>query len=343
MEPLPLSKISLSVLVALCACAACVCSAELTAAPTPRSRQAAVEDVQAGTAESSTELDFGSALQNAARIHEKAAAELALGRLAEAEVSFRALVALEAEIWGPDAAIRIPNMEVLAGLQLDLHQFEQAEQTYQETLRICEVSDEGDYRALEALRWLAALRLSVRDLVTAERHWHRTAKLRAEALGPRHPLTIAAHAEVDAIRARRAGKVADLSEGDSSPMTDSEAEAALDRLAGAARRAARSSLLDTVSEVMARRLGQFKQGSTDISAAHQAVWEDQGFAQLALGRPARALGSYHSALRMANQRLGQRDPALRPLLEITALCAVLTGSDSVAQEMRQRIAQLESR
>lgn len=334
------------VLVGLCACATCSGMVDLSAAaPAQLVEQIAdgSEGAALGTAAQTAELDFSSALQQAARINEKAAAELAQGRLVEAEASYRKLVALEAEIWGADAAMRIPNLEVWAGLQLDLHRFDGAELTYRETLRVCEASDEGDFRALESLRWLAALRLAERDLVSAERYWTRTVELSTQALGRNHPLTIAARAEAAALRDRRAGKTTDLAQQASSPLTATEAQGALDRLTGAARRALRSSLLDTVSEVFARRLGQFEQRSTDISAAHQAVWEDQGFAQLALGRPARALGSYHSALRIANQRVGQKDPALRPLLEGIALCAELTGSDSVARDMQQRIAQLESR
>ncbi len=298
---------------------------------------------RSGAPAQSLDFDAAAALKEAARLNEFAAAELAQGRLNEAEANFRKLVALEAQIWGAEAAIRIPNLELLAGLQLDLGRFDDSTATYQETLRVCETSNEGEFRALEPLRWLAALSLSRRDLVNAERYWSRSVDLHAQALGADHPLTIEARTELQAMRARRAGKVADAVVGSSSSFNEVQAESALDRLSGPARRAARSSLVDTVGEVMRRRLAGFGQISKNITSEHQAVWEDQGFAQLALGRPARALGSYQSALRIATARVGLRDPGLRPLLELNVLSARHAGSESVARAMQQHIDQLDSR
>lgn len=294
-----------------------------------------------GAPAQSMDFDAAAALKEAARLNEFAAAELAQGRLNEAEADFRKLVALEAQIWGAEAAIRLPNLELLAALQLDLRRFDDSAASYQEILRVCDASNESEFRALEPLRWLAALSLSRRDLVNAERYWSRSVDLHAQALGADHPLTIAARTELRAMRTRRAGKVADAVVGSSSSFNEVQAESALDRLSGPARRAARSSLVDTVGEVMRRRLAGFAQISKNITAEHQAVWEDQGFAQLALGRPARALGSYQSALRIATARVGLRDPGLRPLLELNVLSARHAGSDSVARAVQQRLALLE--
>ncbi len=300
-------------------------------------------DARTGALAQSLDFDSAAALREAARLNEFAAAKLAQGRLIEAEADFRKLVALEAQIWGPEAAIRIPNLELLAGLQLDLRRFDNSTATYQETLRVCDASNEGDFRALEPLRWLAALSLSRRDLVTAEHYWGRAVDLRVQALGAGHPLTIEAQTELRAMRTRRAGNVADALAASSSSFSEIQSQRALDRLSGPARRAARSSLVDTVGEVLRRRLAGFEHLSKNITAEHQAVWEDQGFAQLALGRPARALGSYQSALRIATARVGLRDPGLRPLLELNALSARHAGSESVARAMQQHIDQLDSR